>query len=166
MTEKNKQKWNEILKYAVTVLTALLGALGVSAGGLQSDFMSRNPLILFNKLGRIQSGCALFLCRHISFSQHSTFNIQHSPSLYATCSSWYIDPCRFLFILSIVLNKISTFLFNTNDFQPFSPAIRQEYNQKRSLYKCNKAQPSHEDCASNSFLFCLIFKRVLTYIYL
>ena len=44
--------------------------------------------------------------------------------LYATCSSWYIDPCRFLFILSIVLNKISTFLFNTNDFQPFSPAIR------------------------------------------
>ena len=27
MTEKNKQKWNEILKFAVTVLTALLGAL-------------------------------------------------------------------------------------------------------------------------------------------
>ena len=86
--------------------------------------------------------------------------------LYATCLSWHIDPCRFLFILSIVLNKISTFLFNTNDFQPFSPAIRWEYNQKRSLYICNKAQPSHEDCASNSFLFCLIFKRVLTYIYL
>ena len=86
--------------------------------------------------------------------------------LYATCSSWHIDPCRFLFILSIVLNKISTFLFNTNDFQPFSPAIRKEYNQKRSLYICNKAQPSHEDCASNSFLFCLIFKRVLTYIFL
>ncbi len=36
--------------------------------------------------------------------------------LYATCSSWYIDPCHFfLFILSVVLNKISTFLFNTND---------------------------------------------------
>lgn len=34
MTEKNKQKWNEILKFAVTVLTALLGALGISAGGL------------------------------------------------------------------------------------------------------------------------------------
>ena len=28
MTEKNKQKWNEIIKFAVTVLTALLGALG------------------------------------------------------------------------------------------------------------------------------------------
>ena len=66
-------------------------------------------------------------------------------------------PTRFLFILSIVLNKISTFLFNTNDFQPFSPAIRWEYNQKRSLYKCNKAQPSHEDCASNSFLFLFNF---------
>ena len=79
MTEKNKQKWNEILKFAVTVLTALLGALGVSAGGLSRDFMSRLPPNLFNKLGRIQSGCALFLCRHISFSQHSTFNIQHSP---------------------------------------------------------------------------------------
>ena len=25
MIEKNKQKWNEILKFAVTVLTALLG---------------------------------------------------------------------------------------------------------------------------------------------
>ena len=35
--------------------------------------------------------------------------------LYATFSSWHIDPCCFLFILSIVLNKISTFLFNTND---------------------------------------------------
>ena len=34
MTEKNKQKWNEILKFAEIVLTALLGALGVSAGGL------------------------------------------------------------------------------------------------------------------------------------
>ena len=44
--------------------------------------------------------------------------------LYATFSSWHIDPCRFLFILFIVLNKISTFLFNTNDLQPFSPAIR------------------------------------------
>ncbi len=38
--------------------------------------MSRNPLNLFNKLGRIQSGCALFLCRHISFIQHSKFNIK------------------------------------------------------------------------------------------
>ena len=35
--------------------------------------------------------------------------------LYATCSSWHIDLSFFLFILSIVLNKISTFLFNTND---------------------------------------------------
>ena len=30
-------------------------------------------------------------------------------------SSWHIALCRFLFILSIVLNKISTFLFNTMD---------------------------------------------------
>ena len=59
---------------------------------LRGLFKSRNPPNLFNKLGRIQAGCALFLCRHISFSQHSTFNIQHSTSLYATCSSWYIDP--------------------------------------------------------------------------
>lgn len=42
MTEKNKQKWNEILKFAVTVLTALLGALGVSAGGLLSDAYERH----------------------------------------------------------------------------------------------------------------------------
>ena len=28
MTEKNKQKWNEILKFAVTVLTALLRGVG------------------------------------------------------------------------------------------------------------------------------------------
>ena len=46
---------------------------------LRGFFKSRIPPNLFNKLGRIQSGCALFLCRHISFSQHSTFNIQHSP---------------------------------------------------------------------------------------
>ena len=32
MTEKNKQKWNEIIKFAVTVLTSLLGALRDSAG--------------------------------------------------------------------------------------------------------------------------------------
>ena len=38
--------------------------------------MSRIPPILFNKLGRILSGCALFLCRHISFIQHSIFNIK------------------------------------------------------------------------------------------
>lgn len=31
MTEKNKQKLNEVLKFVVTVLTALLGALGVTA---------------------------------------------------------------------------------------------------------------------------------------
>ena len=37
-------------------------------------FMSRNPLNLFNKLGRIVIRCALFNCRHISFIQHSTFN--------------------------------------------------------------------------------------------
>ena len=41
-------------------------------------FASRNPLNLFNKLGRIAIRCALFLCRHISFTQHSTLNIQHS----------------------------------------------------------------------------------------
>ncbi len=32
MTARNKQKWNEVLKFVVTVLTALLGALGVTAG--------------------------------------------------------------------------------------------------------------------------------------
>ena len=45
---------------------------------LRGLFKSRNPPNLFNKLGRIQAGCALFLCRHISFTQHSTFNTQHS----------------------------------------------------------------------------------------
>ena len=44
---------------------------------LRGFFKSRIPPNLFNKLGRIQSGCALFLCRHISFIQHSTFNIHH-----------------------------------------------------------------------------------------
>ncbi len=34
MNRKEQAEWNEILKFAVTVLTALLGALGVSAGGL------------------------------------------------------------------------------------------------------------------------------------
>ena len=33
---------------------------------LRGFFMSRNPPNLFNKLGRIQSGCALFLCEAIS----------------------------------------------------------------------------------------------------
>ena len=28
---KNKQTWNEIIKFVVTVLTALLGAMGVSS---------------------------------------------------------------------------------------------------------------------------------------
>ena len=102
-----------------------------------------------------------FGCKVFSLSVYSSNlrNFSHHiiKGLYATFSSWHIDPCCFLFILSIVLNKISTFLFNTNDFQPFSPAIRWEYNQKRSLYICNKAQPSHEDCASNSFLFLFNF---------
>ena len=44
-----------------------------------------------------------------------SFVSSQNRSLYATFSSWHIDPCCFLFILSIVLNKISTFLFNTND---------------------------------------------------
>ena len=46
---------------------------------LRGLFKSRIPPNLFNKLGRIQSGCALFLCRHISSIQHSTLNIHHSP---------------------------------------------------------------------------------------
>ena len=63
---------------------------------LRGLFMSRNPLILFYKLGRIQSGCALFLCRHISFTQHSTFTSQHSPlnypntTLAGTPRLWYM----------------------------------------------------------------------------
>lgn len=31
MTEKKRQTLNEVIKFAVTVLTALLGALGVSS---------------------------------------------------------------------------------------------------------------------------------------
>ena len=31
MSIKNKQTWNEIIKFAVTVLTALLDAMGVSS---------------------------------------------------------------------------------------------------------------------------------------
>ena len=44
---------------------------------LRGFFKSRIPPILFNKSGRIQSGCALFNCRHISFTQHSTLTIHH-----------------------------------------------------------------------------------------
>ena len=42
------------------------------------------------------SGCALFLCRHISFIQHSIFNIKHSPlnypntTLAGTPRLWYM----------------------------------------------------------------------------
>ena len=43
--------------------------------------MSRIPPILFNELGRIQSGCALFL----GFGKCC---------LYATFSSWHIAPYR------------------------------------------------------------------------
>lgn len=31
MTEKTKQTWSEILKFVVTVTTAVLGALGISS---------------------------------------------------------------------------------------------------------------------------------------
>ena len=31
MTEKTKQTWSEILKFVVTVRTAVLGALGISS---------------------------------------------------------------------------------------------------------------------------------------
>lgn len=31
MTEKTKQTWSEILKFVVTVMTAVLGALGLSS---------------------------------------------------------------------------------------------------------------------------------------
>ena len=31
MSIKNKQTWNEVIKFVVTVLTALLGAMGVSS---------------------------------------------------------------------------------------------------------------------------------------
>ena len=63
--------------FDATKLQYLLDASWFSS--IKRFFKSRIPLILFNKLGRIQSGCALPLCRHISFIQHSSFTSQHSP---------------------------------------------------------------------------------------
>ena len=31
MTVKNKQTWNEIIKFLITVLTAVLGSMGVAS---------------------------------------------------------------------------------------------------------------------------------------
>ena len=62
-------------------------------------FMSRNPPNLFNKLERIQAGCALFLCRHISF--------MHTPPVH--CHADIADDADFYLIKHGVRTFSETF---------------------------------------------------------
>lgn len=52
MSIKNKQTWNEIIKFVVTVLTALLGAMGVSSCSFRASPLGFNNeyLVLFDRL--------------------------------------------------------------------------------------------------------------------
>lgn len=47
MSIKNKQTWNEVIKFVVTVLTALLGAMGVSSCSFRAPPLGFNKSIWF-----------------------------------------------------------------------------------------------------------------------